>query len=456
MADRSVLTPALTEQDRDAAALDNRYVWRSWSPIKQAQNERLLIDRGEGYHVWDTAGRRYVDAVAGAMNSSCGYGEKRLIDAATQQLSRLPHYDQIGGGHSLAGSLGERLAGLLPGDLHRTFFTNSGSEAAEAAVRIAVNYWNNVGVARRRLVTFEAGYHGTTAMAQALSGLPAALPDLPFGIPITHVSLPVPSSRMLLPETLSVLVEQFAQAIRGDSRGEDVAAVIVEPFLNVGGGVCLPPGFLRELRRLCDEAGTMLVLDEVFTGFGRLGRMFGFERDEVVPDIVMMSKGISSGYMPLGAVTTTGEVFDSFALDPVFGGLRYGHTTSGHAAACAVALATLNVLEEDGLVGNASARGKELILGLTPLIQLPGIVDVRGEGLAVVLEVNDSAEAFRLMMLARSYGVLLKCQNRSLLVIPPLMIDRAGIEELVDGIVSASREFSLTSGREVPVASEKG
>lgn len=441
-------SPGEPRQDA-ASARDRRYVWHPWSPIDQPAGHPLLLSRGEGYHVWDTDGIRYVDAISSAFSSSCGYGHPALIDAAARQLARLPHFDLSVGGHEPSGVLAERLAQLLPGELNRTFFANSGSEATELAVRIAINYWTNRNTPRRRIVSFANGYHGATALAQALSGLPATLPDLPIGLPVTHVKLPHDPATLRRPEGLPGLVSAFANALADQHGPSDVAAVIVEPLLNVGGGVVLPSGFLRELRRLCDDAGTLLILDEVFTGFGRTGAMFGFEPEGIVPDIVMMSKGISGGYIPLSAVTTKDSIYEVFRRDPAFGGLRYGHTTSGHAVACAVGTAALDVLHSEELVANSAARGAQLIDGLKELAGLPGIVDIRGRGLVAVLETDSADHAARLSTMARKHGVLVRCQGNAVVAVPSLIIDEAGVDELLAGVARAGREFGaeLTNRR---------
>ncbi|WP_435208447.1 aspartate aminotransferase family protein [Streptomyces sp. bgisy034] len=439
-----------TEQDgRFAASLrrDRRFVWHGWAPLDRPDEEYFFLDRGDGWQVWDNTGKHYVDAVAAAMNSACGYGHPRLLAAAQDQLRRLPHFDLSVGGHEAAGLLAEQMAALLPGDLNRTHFTNSGSEAAEAAVRIAVNHWQHKGADRHRIISFASGYHGTTALAQSLSGLPAALDDVPSALPVTRVPLPMEPALLRRAEALPPLMAAFRAAFAADGGPSKVAAVLVEPFLNVGGGILLPEGFLRELRELCDETGALLILDEVFTGFGRTGQMFGFQHDGVVPDIVMTSKALSSGYLPIGAVTVTDTVFESFRNDPVFGGLRYGHTTSGHATACAVALATLDVIASERLVDNAVERGRDLIAELSGLADLPGITDVRGLGLIGVVETAEPTQAQRLLTLARDEGLLLRCQGRALLAVPPLTIDAEGIQTLADRFCRAAERFTSEVSR---------
>ncbi|MFE0104620.1 aspartate aminotransferase family protein [Streptomyces sp. NPDC059009] len=418
---------AATVDDGQVRERDRRFVWHPWSPVGESGADRPILVSGDGYRVRDTTGREYLDAVASAMNSSCGYAHPALIAAAERQLSLLPNFDLSAGSHVPAGQIAERLAALLPDGLDRTLLLNSGSEATEAAVRIAHDHWRNVGRPRSRIVTFAAGYHGSTLVAQHLSGLPtnAIYGAEPF--PVTRVDLPVAAGEVRAPRSLPLLLEAFERAVLD---GPPPAAVFVESLLNVGGGVVLPEGFLRGLRELCDRSGALLVLDEVFCGFGRTGRMFGFEHDGVTPDLVTMSKGLSGGYVPLAALSTTEAVYQSFVADPLLGGLRYGHTTGGHAVACAVAVAVLDVIEEQQLVAASASLGRELLAGLLPLLDHPEVSDVRGLGLVATVECHRSEFAAELVAAARRRGVLLRAQGRSAMAIPPLVIDQGGIVEL--------------------------
>ncbi|TDC82872.1 aspartate aminotransferase family protein [Micromonospora sp. KC606] len=272
-----------------------------------------------------------------ALNSTCGYAHPAVVRSLAEQASRLQHVDLSLSTHELAGVLAERLAAYLPGPLNRTLLVNSGSEGFDAAVLMAVQVAGHAGHPRSRIVSSARGYQGATLLSRSLSSLPRNRHPLPAPLPVTLVELPVPPRQLRRPESLPLLLEAFSRAIDADP-ADPPAAVVVEPFLNVGGGVVLPDGFLPGLRRLCDEAGALLVVDEVFTAYGRCGRMFAVNREDVIPDIVVTSKGLAGGYAAIPAVTVTDRVYDSFSADPVIGGLRYGHTTSGHAVACAADL----------------------------------------------------------------------------------------------------------------------
>ena len=423
--------------DRDeTVARDARHVWHPWSPAVPVV-PRVLLDRGDGYHVWDIDGRRYIDGISSALNVTCGHRHPVLRQAIADQLDRLCHVDLSVSGHEPAALLAERIAGLMPDGLDRTLFVNSGSEAAEAAVRIATDYWRHVGRPRRRIVTFARGYHGTTVLGQSLSGLPHTAHPMRSPVPVSRVQLPCDPRDLRGIGGLADLLDEFDRALWAGTGPTDVAAIMVEPFLNVGGGVVLPPRLLRGLAERCTETGALLVLDEVFTGYGRTGRMFGFDHDGVRPDIVMTSKGLCGGYLPLGAVTVTQQVYDAFRHSPGGGMLHYGHTTSGHAVACSAALAALSVLERDGLVARAERLGRRLIDLLAALGEAPQVADVRGLGLVVVVELDTREAADRVSAGCQARGLLVRQQMTSVMVVPPLIVDEAGIDEIAEALTGS-------------------
>ncbi|MGZ0150531.1 aminotransferase family protein [Kribbella sp. WER1] len=405
-------------------------LWRPWTPITQ-QAHSLRIVEAHGNRVRDEDGKWYVDAISGVLNASCGHAHPKLIDAATRQMGQLVHYDPMVTSHDPAETLASRLADILPGELNETLLLNSGSEATEAAVRIALQYWRNLGKSRNRVITFEAGYHGSTFLSQKLSGLPFTVSEWTEPFPIDRVPLPAPASSMQTQEAADALVAGFEQALRS---GPPAAAVMVEPLLGLGGCVVLPSGFLSRLRSLCDEYGALLILDEVFCGFGRTGRMFGFEHEGIAPDLVTMSKGISGGYLPLAAVTVTSRIKQSFLSEPLVQGLRYGHTTGGHAVAAAVANTVLDVMSEEGLVENSAAQGRRLLEGLGRFTGSSLVTGVRGLGLVVALEASsvDAGEAIAVTMAAE--GVMARHERGVIRIAPPLTISTEETDQIIDAV----------------------
>ncbi|MEU1122989.1 aminotransferase class III-fold pyridoxal phosphate-dependent enzyme [Streptomyces sp. NPDC005899] len=408
-------------------------LWRPWTPITQ-QAGSLRIVEALGNRVRDVEGNWYLDGISGVLNASCGHGHPRLIEAATQQLQQLVHYDPMVSSHDPAETLAARLAELLPGDLNETVLLNSGSEATEAALRIALQYWRNLGEHRDRVITFEAAYHGTTFLAQQLSKLPFTVSEWTPPFPIEHVALPAAPRELRTEEGADALIAAFARALEA---GPPAAAVMVEPLLGLGGCVVLPAGFLARLRELCDRHGALLILDEVFCGFGRTGRMFGFEHEGITPDLVTMSKGISGGYVPLAAVTVTSRIKETFVREPVAQGLRYGHTTGGHAVASAVGNTVLDVMTDEKLVENAAAQGNALLEGLRKLGASPLITDVRGLGLVVAIEADTPESAAAIAEASAQAGVMTRAERGVIRIAPPLTLTDDDTAEAVAKISGA-------------------
>jgi adenosylmethionine-8-amino-7-oxononanoate aminotransferase len=415
---------------------DRRFVWHPWSPLS-ADRARLMFSRAFGDRVWDVDGKEYIDA--SSLNTTCGYGHPHVIDAITRQLRTFHGFDLSLGSQEPVGLLAERLAGLLPGQLSKTLFVNSGSEAFEAAIFIASSYWAHVERPRRSVVAFARGYHGSTLISRSLTGLPRVGHPFQRPLPVVHVELPAAPREIRHPDSLAPLLKAFEKALDvGDS--DRPMAVVVEPLLNVGGGVVLPRGFLSGLRKLCDEARTLLIIDEVFTGYGRTGRMFACEHEDIEPDILVSSKGLGGGYMPIAAVTVPPRIHDSFAKDPHIGGLRYGHTTSGHAVACAAALATLDVLENERLVDRSALLGRRLLDRLTPLVNAHRVTDVRGLGLIIIIEMESMDAATGVTARAEQAGLLLRQHGENILMVPPLTIADADADTMAERLEQAIRE----------------
>ncbi|MFI9328710.1 aspartate aminotransferase family protein [Kitasatospora sp. NPDC052868] len=408
-------------------------LWRPWTSIAQQANSLRIVE-AKGNRVRDAEGRWYLDGISGVLNASCGHGHPRLIEAATRQFQQLVHYDPMVSSHDPAETLTARLADLLPGELNETVLLNSGSEATEAALRIALQYWRNNGENRNRVITFEAAYHGTTYLAQQLSGLPFTVSEWAPPFPIDHVSLPASPREIRTEAGAEALIGLFAKALEA---GPPAAAVMVEPLLGLGGCVVLPTGFLAGLRELCDRHGALLILDEVFCGFGRTGRMFGFDHDGITPDIVTMSKGISGGYLPLAAVTVTSSIKETFVREPVAQGLRYGHTTGGHAVAAAVGNAVLDVMADERLVENSAAQGATLLEGLRKLESSPLIADVRGLGLVIAIEADAPESAAAIAEAAARAGVMTRHERGVIRIAPPLTLTDDDTAEILQKIAAA-------------------
>jgi adenosylmethionine-8-amino-7-oxononanoate aminotransferase len=423
---------------RQLLAYDRDHLWHPWSPNDASWP---LMITGEGCFVTDAGGRQYLDARACTLNAALGYGHPEVTEAIAGQLTRLMTYDLSCGSSPPPILLARRIAEMMPGPLTRTFFVNSGSEATETAVRIARMYHRLRGQpGRQTVITLHDGYHGATLAGLAATG--SAFRRTGAG-PLPDGFLPVPAPRWAaradggehqrceIPGP-----DQICGAI-GKLGPDRVAAVLIEPVLGMAGVIPLPDGYLAAVRDTCGEHGVLLIADEVMTGFGRTGRMFAFEHDGVVPDIVTTGKHLTGGHFPLAAVTTTQAVYSVFAGDPLLGGMRHGHTTSGHATACAAALACLGVIARDDLTGQAARLGAALLGDLDRLRRHRIVRDVRGRGLLAGVEMACDAAASQVASQCMRHGVLVRPVGSVLMIAPPLIITAGQLRQVSSALDQA-------------------
>lgn len=404
------------------------YLWRPWSRSNQDRSATPVLVQGRGCVVTDADGRTYLDGCSGTLNASCGYGCEEVVEAATAQMRRLMSVDLGGATSAPAALLAERYAELLPEPLERTFFVGSGSEATEAAIKMArMLHWLRGDAGRRTILSLADGYHGATLGALAASHAPIVQTgNAPLPPDFEMVATPTGPDAGELEETISRL------------GAERVAALIVEPVLGVGGVIIPHTDYLRRAREMCSRAGAVLIFDEVFTGFGRTGKMFALEHSGVVPDIVTSGKGVSGGYVPLAAVTAATWIYDEFANDPLIGGFRHGHTTSGHPVACAAALAAIGYIESKDLVQNAACVGVFLRERLEEeCAAAPAVRAIRGLGLMIGIELKTEALAMAVATRSRDLGLLVRQQAAVITLAPPLTLT-TGLAAEMAGIVGAA------------------
>jgi 4-aminobutyrate aminotransferase len=372
--------------------------------------------RGQMQYVWDSDGNRYLDAFAGVSVVACGHANPGIVRATIAQLERLQHTTSIYLTQPVV-DLAERLAQKLPGDLNRSFFCNSGSEANEMAFLLA-----RVATGRRRIVSLVRGLHGRTYQGMSATGLDLWRTD-PFLDPdFVQVSNPFDVGE---PAALAALETELARA--------DVAAVIVEPLQGNGGIIPLPASYLREVRRQTEARGTLLILDEIQTGFGRTGRWFGFEESGILPDIVSMAKALGNG-VPIAAVTARESVAVKLTRPSA-------STLGGNPVSCATALAVLDYLEENRLPERAASLGDQLSAGLAALAGGHSFLGrPRGRGLMWGLEVQDSqgdpspGRTDAILEHAKDRGLLIGKngpQRNVLAIQPPLVLEVADVEFLL-------------------------
>ncbi len=395
--------PVMNPDELQAQA--KRHLWMHFSRLGLYQDREVpVFTRGSGVRLYDSHGRAFLDGLASLFVVQAGHGREELAEAGRRQAAELAYYPIWSAAHPTAIELAARLADLAPGDLNRVFFTTGGSEAVESAWKLARAYFREIGQPERtKVIARDLAYHGTTMGALAVTGLPAIKEQFE---PLVPGAVHVPNTnRFRSAFSLGVTLddERFANACADAveqaivAEGPDtVAAVFVEPVQNTGG--CFPPpgDYLRQLREICDRYGVLLVSDEVICGFGRLGAWFGAERYGFVPDMVTFAKGVTSGYAPLGGV-----ICRDFLAEPFLeGDASYAHgiTFGGHPVSCAVALANLDVLEQEGIVGHVADAEKAFVERLEALRDIPIVGDVRGAGffwaLELVKEPEDPAVRF--------------------------------------------------------------
>ena len=424
-------------------------------------DEELVIDRGEGVWVWTEQGKKLLDGFAGLAVVNVGHGRREIAEAIAEQTVRLAYYPTTRQfSNRPAAELAAKLATLTPGDLRYTMFAVSGSEANERSMQIARQYWLARGRSGKyKVISLQGGYHGATMGTLAICGVPhLAQAYAPLEVPgFVKVAPPHPF-RDLGGGTEAELIARRAGELREAilrEGPETVSAVIMEPVLSSGGFIMPPIGWLRAVRALCDELDVLMIADEVITGFGRTGRWFGCEHDQVVPDLMSVAKGITSGYIPLSASIARGRLAEVFSERSTQENV-HPNTYAAHPVACAAALANLRIMEQDNLVANAEAMGARLLDGLRRAVgRHPIVGEVRGRGLLVCVDFVepdgsgrplDQKRVAELDRKAWERGAIIYARGTVLRLAPPLCITAGEVDELVavvaDSVDSLQRDLA--------------
>jgi adenosylmethionine-8-amino-7-oxononanoate aminotransferase len=377
-------------------ALGQRHLWGHFTNLSAIQRQGLpIIDHGDGAYVYDTNGKRYLDGLSGLFTVNVGHGRAELGQAAAGQSEKLGYFPLWSFGHEPGIRLAAKLASLAPGDLNRVFFTAGGGEAVESAWKLAVQYFTNIGQPhRRKVISRYYAYHGTSLGALSITGIPAIRE--PFE-PLFSWAVKVPNTSQyrcgMCAEQNACSLDCADEVERTILREgpETVAMVVMEPVQNTGGALVPPPGYWKRIREICDKYGILLVSDEVICGFGRLGYWFGCERFEYQPDMITFAKGVTSGYAPLGGVIVSDRLAAPF-LEGEAAVFLHGLTFGGHPVSCAVALANIDIMEREDLLGNVQRNEAIFDEVMEGLRDLPFVGDVRGCGYFRVVElVKDKA-----------------------------------------------------------------
>ena len=416
-----------------------------WMPFTANQqfksNPRMLVS-AENMHYKSQDGRDILDGTAGLWCVNAGHKRKKIVSAIQAQVEELDYAPAFQMGHPKAFTLANKLVEITPEDMNHVFFTNSGSESVETALKIAIAYQRMRGQASRtRLIGRERGYHGVNFGGISVGGIVnnrkmfGALLSGVDHLPHTHLP-DLNSFSKGQPEHGLELANDLERIIKLHD-ASTIAAVIVEPVSGSTGVLIPPVGYLERLRALCDHYGILLIFDEVITGFGRLGTPFAADYFDVVPDIICAAKGLTNGIIPMGAVIVKDEIYTEFMTGPKDTiELFHGYTYSGNPVAAAAAIATLEVYEEDDLFLRASEFAAHWQEALHSLADHPFVIDIRNIGLIGAIEVEPIQEhptkrAFSAFLRAFERGCLIRTTGDIIALSPPLIINKAQIDELV-------------------------
>jgi len=417
--------------------------------IKLRSTGPRVIDRGEGIYVYDDQGKQYIEGMAGLWSVAVGFGEQRLVDAATRQMSKLPYYHTFTSkSHVPAIELAQKLVDYTEGRMATAFFTNSGSEANDTVIKFVWYYNNALGrPLKKKIIARQRSYHGVTVASASLTGLVGNHRDFDLPLPqIKHTACPH-HYRYANPgeseEDFATRLANELEALIQQEGPETVAAFIGEPLMGAGGVIAPPRTYWQKIQAVCRKHDILVVADEVITGFGRLGQRFGSDVYGIEPDIMVFSKQITSSYQPLAAVLLSAKVNEVIAENSgKVGTLGHGYTASGHPVATAVALENLKIIDERKLIDNAAECGALLHEQLRALADHPLVGEVRGVGLIAGVElVADKATKRPFDPLgkagayayekAHEHGLIIRGIQDTVAFCPPLIITPAEVTEMV-------------------------
>jgi len=393
-----------------------------WLPYSQMKTMRppLAVVRTHGCRIVLADGRELIDGIGSWWTASHGYNHRHIATALERQLADMPHVMFGGLVHQQPLTLAQRLAALLPGDLERVFFSESGSVAVEIAMKMALQFWINRGEPKRKkFIAFKDGYHGDTTGAMAVSDPDAGMHD---------------AFRGALPEHLIASLP-LDEAVVARHAGE-LAGIIVEPLVQGAGGMKFhDAATLQSLRRIADKHDLLLIFDEIFTGFGRTGTMFACEQAGVVPDIITLSKALTGGTLPLAATVARKHVFDAFWSDDPQQALMHGPTYMGNALACAAANASLDLFEQEPRLQQVKAIGEQMSRELAPCKGMPGVKDVRIKGAIGVVELDKIDDLGALRARFVEEGVFIRPFGNVVYLTPSFTISSDELSALTRAIV---------------------
>lgn len=437
----------MNETTRQLIAMDKQYLWHPFTQMRGwLESEPVVIERGEGFCLIDTEGRRTIDGVSSLWCNVHGHRVAKIDEAIRRQLDAIAHSTLLGLGQVQSIELAKRLVEIAPEGLEKVFYSDSGATAVEIALKMAYQYWQNRGErGRTKFIALHEAYHGDTVGSVSVGGM-----DLFHGIfrSLLFETFYVPSPHPYRFEgTSEECREASLEAMEAILRehGGETAAIVVEPLVQGAAGILVhPEGFLKGVERLARQYGVLLIVDEVATGFGRTGTMFACEREDVRPDLMCLAKGISGGYLPLAATLATGGVFEAF-LGRVeeHKTFYHGHTFTGNALGCAAALASLELFEENGVLESLTGKIELLEAVLQKIGNLPFVGDVRNRGLMAGIELVREAQSktpfayeqgigAKVCAAMRHKGAMLRPLGDVIVLMPAVGMDPATLGRLLD------------------------
>jgi adenosylmethionine-8-amino-7-oxononanoate aminotransferase len=458
----------------DLRRLDQQYVWHPFTPMKLwAESDPLVITAAEGMHLIDSDGNRYLDGVSSLWCNVHGHRVPELDNAIRAQLDKVAHTTMLGLASEPAILLAERLMQIVPAGLQKVFYSDAGATATEVAFKLAAQYWYNIGKPEKcEFVGLAEAYHGDTVGAMSIGRMPSFhKPYFPMLFKVHFAPTPyvyrwqhqenrnVPFSKGTF--LFSAAGDVAASCLRQlesvlQEHGERIAAICIEPMMQGAGGMILqPPGFLSGVAKLARKYDVLLIADEVAVGFGRTGKMFACEHEDVQPDLMCVAKGLTGGYLPLAATFATQRIFDAFLGEPSEGRTFYhGHTYTGNPLACAAALASLDLFEKNRIVDRVAENAVELGRMLDALRPLPHIGDIRQLGYMVGIElVQDKATrrpfdpkrriGAEICTRIRRRGVILRPLGDVIVLMPPPAMGVDDLRTIADAVAAEVGGLSL-------------
>jgi beta-alanine--pyruvate transaminase len=427
--------------------------WMPFTANRDYKKAPRLLSRAKDMHYWTPEGRQVLDGAAGLWCVNAGHARSHIIEAITRQATELDFAPPFQMGHPLAFELADRLQRYMPEGLNRFFFTNSGSESVETALKIALAYHRLRGEGQRtRLIGRERGYHGVNFAGTAVGGMGPNRKMFGSSLSgVDHLRHTHDLARNAFtkgqPEHGAELADDLERLVTLHD-ASTIAAVIVEPMAGSTGALLPPKGYLQRLRQICDQHGILLIFDEVITGFGRLGAPFGAQLYGVTPDLLTCAKGLTNGTIPMGAVAVKQAIHDTFMQGGPGIELPHGYTYSGHPIACAAALATLDIYDQEELLTRGQRMHAKLEAAVHGLQGLPHVVDIRNTGLVAAIELAPRTgapagrRAFEVFLDCWEQGVLVRATGDNIAISPPLIIDNDQIDQIASALASAIRKLT--------------